>query len=211
MVANIDVTPGAGKTVATDDVGGAQYQRVKLDIGGTGLTVPVANATPLPVRATMASALQFAAGIVPLVQPGGALYVTDEPAPLMNEAWDTLNTVDKWTLKTSTGTATVATGELTAASSTTNLAYGGLTSQGLFFNRGFSYINSGFAIKLPLSVIANTVRVWGQASVPATPTVAVPVTDGFIFRLDAAGSLFAEVWSAGASIFSADITASKPA
>lgn len=182
-----------------------------LAMRGVNGTTVATDANPVPVRATVASPLQFAAGIYPLVQPGGAMFVSDEPAPLLSEAWDTLDTTNKWTTKLSTGTAAVAAGELTAASSATNLAYGGLTSQALFSNRGFSFINSGFAIKLPNSVIANTARVWGQASVPATPTVAVPVTDGFIYRLDAAGSLFAEVWSAGAAIFSTNITASKPA
>ena len=36
MSDNIDVTPGTGKTVATDDVGGAQYQQVKINIGADG-------------------------------------------------------------------------------------------------------------------------------------------------------------------------------
>lgn len=41
MADNVDITPGTGKTVATDDVGGIQYQRIKLDAGGDGATVPV--------------------------------------------------------------------------------------------------------------------------------------------------------------------------
>lgn len=41
MADNIAVTEGVGKTVATDDVGGAQYQRVKLDVGGDGVSSPV--------------------------------------------------------------------------------------------------------------------------------------------------------------------------
>lgn len=41
MADNIAVTEGAGKTVATDDVGGVQYQRVKLDAGGDGVAVPL--------------------------------------------------------------------------------------------------------------------------------------------------------------------------
>lgn len=41
MVDNIEVTPGTGATVATDDVGGVQYQRVKPDFGGDGVSVAV--------------------------------------------------------------------------------------------------------------------------------------------------------------------------
>ena len=36
MADNINITPGAGATVATDDVGGRHYQRVKLTDGAEG-------------------------------------------------------------------------------------------------------------------------------------------------------------------------------
>ena len=36
MADNIDITPGAGATVATDEVGGRHYQRVKLTDGAEG-------------------------------------------------------------------------------------------------------------------------------------------------------------------------------
>ena len=36
MVDNVAITPGAGATVAADDVGGVLYQRVKLALGGDG-------------------------------------------------------------------------------------------------------------------------------------------------------------------------------
>lgn len=42
-------TPAAGVTVATDDVGGAQFQRIKLDIGGDGLSSPVTVLNPFPI------------------------------------------------------------------------------------------------------------------------------------------------------------------
>lgn len=47
MSDNVAVTPGVGATVATDDVGGIQYQRVKLDLGGDGASVPVVGAVPV--------------------------------------------------------------------------------------------------------------------------------------------------------------------
>lgn len=51
MADNIDVTPGTGKTVATDDVGGVQYQRVKINYGADGAAteVDVASGKQLPV------------------------------------------------------------------------------------------------------------------------------------------------------------------
>jgi hypothetical protein len=36
MADNVDITPGAGATVATDDVGGRHYQRMKLTDGAEG-------------------------------------------------------------------------------------------------------------------------------------------------------------------------------
>jgi hypothetical protein len=41
--------PGTGEIIALDDVGGVKYQRVKLDIGGDGVSVPIVSGTPLPV------------------------------------------------------------------------------------------------------------------------------------------------------------------
>lgn len=44
MADNVAITPGAGVTIATDDVAGVQYQRVKLDAGGDGATTPITAA-----------------------------------------------------------------------------------------------------------------------------------------------------------------------
>jgi hypothetical protein len=50
MVDNIAITPGTGATVATDDVGGIQYQRVKLTWGTDGIAndADIATGKPLP-------------------------------------------------------------------------------------------------------------------------------------------------------------------
>lgn len=45
MADNIAVTPGTGATVATDDVGGIQYQRVKPALGGDGVAADLQPAT----------------------------------------------------------------------------------------------------------------------------------------------------------------------
>jgi len=50
MVDNVAVTPGAGATIATDDVAGVQFQRVKVTLGGDGVDGgDVAAGNPLPV------------------------------------------------------------------------------------------------------------------------------------------------------------------
>lgn len=51
MADNLAVTPGSGANVATDDVGSVHYQKVKLDVGGDGATLPVSStANALPVK-----------------------------------------------------------------------------------------------------------------------------------------------------------------
>jgi hypothetical protein len=42
--------PGTGAAVASDDVGGVQFQRVKLDRGADGASTPVAGTVGLPVE-----------------------------------------------------------------------------------------------------------------------------------------------------------------
>lgn len=49
---NVAITPGAGATIATDDVGGVQFQRIKIDAGAEGASSPVSAQNPLPVAVT---------------------------------------------------------------------------------------------------------------------------------------------------------------
>ena len=48
MADNVDITPGSGATVATDDVGGVQYQRVKVAHGADGSATDTSATNPLP-------------------------------------------------------------------------------------------------------------------------------------------------------------------
>lgn len=49
MADNVSVTEGSGKTIATDDVGGVQYQVVKLATGADGVADLLSTSAPLPV------------------------------------------------------------------------------------------------------------------------------------------------------------------
>lgn len=52
MADNIAITAGSGISVAADDVSSVYYQKVKLDVGGDGATLPVsATANAIPVKA----------------------------------------------------------------------------------------------------------------------------------------------------------------
>jgi len=48
----VSITAGAGTTVATDDIGGVHYQRVKPTWGADGTANDVNATTPLPVQET---------------------------------------------------------------------------------------------------------------------------------------------------------------
>jgi hypothetical protein len=48
MADNIDVTPGTGKTIAADDIGGVLHQRVKVEFGADSSATDVSSANPLP-------------------------------------------------------------------------------------------------------------------------------------------------------------------
>jgi hypothetical protein len=47
MADNVAITAGAGTSIATDDIGGVQYQRVKITQGADGAAVDVSPAAPL--------------------------------------------------------------------------------------------------------------------------------------------------------------------
>lgn len=50
MADNVGYTPGTGETIATDDIGGVQYQRVKPVWGVDGVANDVNATTPMPVE-----------------------------------------------------------------------------------------------------------------------------------------------------------------
>jgi hypothetical protein len=56
MADNMSVTPGTGTSVATDDIGGVHYQRVKLAWGVDGSAADASAAAPLPVADATAAA-----------------------------------------------------------------------------------------------------------------------------------------------------------
>lgn len=46
MADDVDITPGSGATIATDQVGSRHFQCIKLDLGANGVSVPVDTALP---------------------------------------------------------------------------------------------------------------------------------------------------------------------
>jgi len=55
MADNVPVTPGSGTNIASDDIGGVQFQRVKVTHGQDGTATDASSINPLPVTAPAAS------------------------------------------------------------------------------------------------------------------------------------------------------------
>lgn len=161
---------------------------------------PVDLTHPLPTGlASLAGGVQ--------VSLDGSLSVNTQAYPQFADTFSAaLDTTTNWTLKASTGTAATSAGQLVVNSSTTASAWGGVSSQQSYAPVGVSPQLFGVLASFTVTTQANSVRVWGMFTVPATPTTAVPVTDGYIYRLDGTGALFAEVWSSGAAISSTNVT-----
>src|SRR5438876_3264302 len=79
--------PDTGATIATDDVGGVQYQIVKLDLGVDGASQPVDTALPVSDAALAVDQAATSAGVTgPMVQgvvdESAQPVVTGEVRPL---------------------------------------------------------------------------------------------------------------------------------
>lgn len=145
------------------------------------------------------------------VSVDGNLAVNTPPASQLFDAFSsTLDTVTNWTTNNSTGTAATSAGALAIASSTTASARGGLTSKQSWAPQGISSQVFGVWATFATKTIANSARVFGIFTVPGSPSITVPATDGDLWRLDGAGSLFAEIWATGVAVSSTDVTAACP-
>lgn len=137
----------------------------------------------------------------------GALSVNTPAYPQFADTFSAaLDTTTNWATKNVTGTAVVSAGQLVINSSTTASAYGGVVTQQTFAPVGVSPQVFGVLASFTVTTQANSVRVFGMFTAPGTPTTAIPVTDGYIYRLDGAGALFAEIWSAGVAVSSVNVT-----
>lgn len=84
MADNVSVTAGSGTSIATDDVAGVHFQRVKLDIGGDGVTSPITSGNPLPVSGTFWQATQPVSGTVTANAGTGSFTVAQATAANLN-------------------------------------------------------------------------------------------------------------------------------
>lgn len=82
MADNVNITQGAGKVIAADDVGGVMFQRVKIAHGVDGAAADVSTSDPLPISninlpPNAATQVTLAAVLAALAPP---IAVTSTPA-----------------------------------------------------------------------------------------------------------------------------------
>lgn len=166
---------------------------------------------PLPVTISGNSVSLTQGGNTAGVSIDGNLSVNTPPASQFFDAFSsTLDTTTNWTTNNSTGTAITSAGTLTISSSTVASARGGLSSKQSWAPQGISLQVYGVWVSFANTTIANSSRVFGMFTVPGSPSITVPVTDGYVWRLDGTGSLFAEIWATGVAISSTNVTTACP-
>lgn len=113
MADNVAVTEGSGKSVASDDVSGQQYQRIKLDLGTDGAAAPA-----------LAGAGAVATGVQRVT------LASDDPAVALLGTIDTdtgviagdTTSIDGKITACNTGAVVLSSGTVTTVSTVTNLA-----------------------------------------------------------------------------------------
>jgi hypothetical protein len=90
MPDNVSITAGSGTTIRTDDVGGVQYQVVKIDVGADGVSAPLSTSNPVPIS-----------------DAGGSLTV-DGTVAVTGTFWQATQPVSAASLPLPTGAATSA-------------------------------------------------------------------------------------------------------
>lgn len=131
MADDIDITPGAGKTVATDEIAGRHHQFVKMTLGADGVNDgPVASGNPMPVigkgeLVETLEAIRFA--LVALTKTVGQSY--PDVSGRMRVAIDAITASLTLATITTVGTVTTVTTVTTVSSVTNQAQMGGLAAQ----------------------------------------------------------------------------------
>ena len=67
MADNVAITAGAGTSIASDDIGGVHWQRIKVGWGADGVAGDVSATNPLPVSAPAATRATHHIGITDMI------------------------------------------------------------------------------------------------------------------------------------------------
>lgn len=165
-------------------IAGFQNFRVRCSTTGTG-TIVVSISTSVAEFGIESSAWRA----------DSVLRTSLDPSALFTDAFDSLDTTDKWTTGGTTApTATL--GELTCPAGTPALAQSTLISKPTFGLNINAYLNFPVLVQFEAGVITGNKRFWGLGVNTGTWTVAVPLTNGVGFELlDTDGALYGVVYS----------------
>lgn len=171
MSDNVAITAGSGTNIATDDVGGVQYQRVKNVFGADGVATDVSSTAPMPTTESDGD-LGVGAGLTGLRDR----IVAERQTTLADSMADGL--AGWWTTTAANGGAIASTGG--EGRLTTSVAINGsihISSPNIpYFPGQVAWLNS--AVRLDAGVAGNIRRI-GMFTVSGTTP-----QEGFYFELN---------------------------
>lgn len=190
------------QAICVATVAGADDAKTATDVSSTN---------PLPVNQNQVGGTNVDAF------PAGFQFVTDEPTQLFYDAFDSLDTTNRWFTATASGggvAAAVSAGAATLGSGTTANGYSYFTSRATFIPTAPAWVGASFVVKIESAVGNNAVRFWGIGIVGGTPSSTNPLGttgNGFGFELDTSGVLQAVVYSNGTRNVVASLASLQPA
>lgn len=140
----------------------------------------------------------------------GELRVSQEAHQLFNDTFDNgLDTVVKWKVPTSTGTAIAATnaiGVTVLDGGTIANNFSALESMMTFQPTAPGWLYQDMRINIEYPVVLTAYRFWGVAITPGVPTVAKPIIEGAGWDIGTTGKLSAVMYATGTRNLIADLS-----
>jgi hypothetical protein len=141
----------------------------------------------------------------------GEIRVEPQSTRVFLDAFDTgLNTTFLWKAPTAAGGGVAATNVPTSTqlgTGTTANGYSYLESIVAFPPCNPGWLDVFMGNNLPFPYVANTYFFFGTGTSPATPTAAIPITDGAGFEVAIGGKMYAVMYQGGARTFAQDLSA----
>lgn len=125
----------------------------------------------------------------------------------------TLDTTNRWNTPTAAGggvTATNAVGATVLSSGTTAAGYSYLQSQTTFAGRSPGFLLFHSTVNLQSPEIVGNYKAFGFATIPATPTTTLPLTNAVVYEVTPTGKLQAATYASGGRTLIADLSVVVP-
>ena len=174
----------------------ADVTSTNVDANTQALDVSIKGTVATTLTSGTVSANIQSAGTTIGIRPDGFVRAQIDPATLLFDTFETLDTTNTWTIGGTTA-PTGANGNLTLAPGTAASATSFAKSIPVFTPGSSAYLQYAALVQLEAAAVTGNQRVWG-IGVYVTPTAAVPITNGSVFEIDSvAGALFGSVYSNG--------------